>query len=111
MRKQVVHVSVHQTSKVIASTYAIIIAIVAFIMAIYTILIERDFVTAIFILILIPLFYWIVFYIGHVIGLFFYNQVAKYLGGIEFDLADAGIKQEVIEEGGSLTHADKIEKL
>jgi hypothetical protein len=88
MRRQVKHVSVHQTSKVIATAYALVIAIIAILAAIYTIVTTGDVVTALMSLVLTPIFYWVIFYIVNALGLWFYNLVAHRLGGIEFDLVD-----------------------
>ncbi len=87
VRKQIMHLSVHQTSKVIASVYALITLLIAIPMGIYTI-INGDIIGGLTMLIFLPILYWIFFYITHVIVCWVYNQVVKKLGGIELDLKD-----------------------
>lgn len=91
MRKQVTHVSIHQSSKVIAAMYGFIVFLVSIPVALYTAF-HGDWGSALMLLIFTPLFYLIVFYIGHVIGFFIYNFIAKHLGGIEFDLKDLALQ-------------------
>lgn len=117
MRKQVTRISVHQTSKVIASVYVLFVIIFAIPVGIYS-LVKGDIFVGLSTILLTPILYWLLFYISHVIGCLFYNFIAKQMGGIEFDFRDSGIRQE---EGMIMTQdmppppttpiSDKIDKL
>lgn len=97
MRKQVTHVSVNQSSKVLASLYAFILFLIVIPYAIF-LAYHHQWASALLALIFTPLFYWIVLYLAHAIWFFFYNLIAKRLGGIEFDLNDAAARSIGIEE-------------
>jgi hypothetical protein len=89
MKKQIIHFSVHQTSKAIASLYAAVIAVLfVFPMGLYHIFFLGNVVGGLLVIFLVPLFYWVALYIGHLIGCWFYNTVARYFGGIEFEMID-----------------------
>jgi len=111
MKKQVAHVSVHQTSKVIASVYALIIFFIALLMAIFTLVKDHDVVSALFILILMPVFYWIVFYVGHVIVLFVYNKLFKHIGGVEFEFQDSPVELTHVSHPMKTVETEPVDKL
>lgn len=90
MRKQIAHISVHQTSKVIAAMYAAMVTIMMIIPLVLYTMSRGDFLSGLILLFIMPFFYWLIFYIAHVIGCWFYNIVAKRMGGIEFDLVNPG---------------------
>lgn len=90
MRKQVIHISVCQTSKVIASMYTAMLFVFTLLpMATYHLYLG-DIVGALATLIVGPFLYWVILYIGHLIGCWFYNLVAQRIGGIEVDLEEKG---------------------
>lgn len=97
MRKQIRHISVHQTSKVIATVHTLLVTIFLFLpLVINAILIEgihRDLIG----LVALPFIYWILMYIIIAIGIWFYNLIAQAMGGIEFDLVDMEAKQVASE--------------
>lgn len=93
MRKQVKQISVRQTSKVIATMYTAITTILVFLPLIVHQLLLAHFSEAILLLFIAPFAYWLVLYVSHVIGFWFYNLVAKRVGGVEFDLVD--LEQDV----------------
>ena len=86
MKKQISHISLHQTAKVIATMLFIISAIVLIPMGIYT-LFTPDRTGAVFFL-LFPFIYFILSYITWFLWGWLYNIVASHFGGIEFDLTD-----------------------
>ncbi len=88
MKKQITHLSVHQTSKVIAAMYAAILTVLVVLPIVIHLIFLGDYLPAILGLIFSPLIYWLILYIGHVIGCWFYNIVAKRFGGIEFEMVN-----------------------
>lgn len=98
MKKQIVHISVHQSSKVIASILTLLVLLMAIPMAIYSFL-EGDMREALLFLIFTPIFYGIIFYISHALGFLIYNFIVKHLGGVEFDVKEMeGAPQPAKEE-------------
>lgn len=87
MRRQITHVSVGQTSKVIASLYfvvAIVIAVIAFIAVSMT---GTNAFSPLLIL-LFPIIYGIVIWLVFALMLSVYNMVAARIGGVEFESVD-----------------------
>lgn len=89
MKKQVSHISVHQSSKVMAALLIVIMTIFAIIPAGLYALANGETSTGLFFLIVGPIVYGILFYIFHAITYWLYNFVARHLGGVEFELKDA----------------------
>lgn len=99
MRKQIVHFSVNQTSKVAASVYVLLFFIfVAIPGALYQMYwggVGAGLIT----LIISPFIYWIVLYIMQAVLCWFYNKIAKCMGGIEFVLVDTEpvpVREEIV---------------
>lgn len=86
MRKQIVHLSVHQTSKVIGILYFLMIFV--FIVPASVILYLQSSDPTYFLLFFYPFLFAILTYISTAITAWFYNLVARSFGGIEFDLED-----------------------
>ena len=90
MRRQITHVSVGQTSKVIASLYfvvAVVIAVIAFIAVSVT---GANNFSPMLIL-LFPIIYGIVIWLVFALMLSVYNMVAARIGGVEFESVDVGL--------------------
>ena len=87
MRRQITHVSVGQTSKVIASLYfvvAVVIAVIAFIAVSVT---GANNFSPLLIL-LFPIIYGVVIWLVFALMLSVYNMVAARIGGVEFESVD-----------------------
>ncbi len=87
MKKQLTHISVHQTSKVFAILYFILFALFAIPMGIFTALtvgVQEGLLFFAF-----PFLYGVFMYIMFAILAFFYNLVASSFGGVEFSFKDA----------------------
>jgi hypothetical protein len=85
VKTQITRVSIRQTSKVVAILYAIIAAIVAFFMALFSFY-EGEYMVGIMTFILSPLIYGVFGYIGSAIVYWIYNGLAKRIGGVEFQM-------------------------
>lgn len=94
MRKQIIHISVHQTSKVIAAMHAAMITVLFILPTALGHWFHGQIISGILILILLPLFIWLLMYIGYVIACWFYNLVIPWTGGIEVEVADTALKLE-----------------
>jgi hypothetical protein len=92
MKKQITHFSVHQTSKVIALIYFVLVAIFAIPWGILA-YIETG-ASETLVIFLAPFIYMILGYILMAIFLFVYNLIAPHFGGIEFTLSH----EEVVKE-------------
>lgn len=107
--KQVISISGHQTSKVIAICGAIISLLFwpLFLLSAIPLLLKQGFSAAaaapMLIFILMPLFYLVLGYLFTRLGCFIYNKVAKKWGGIEFSLGDVGSVTET-----NTQKADKV---
>jgi len=88
MKKQIIHLSVHQTSKVIAAMHAAMIAVLFILPTALGYWFQGHVVWGVLILIFLPLFIWLMMYIGYVIACWFYNLVIPWTGGIELDVID-----------------------
>lgn len=88
MKKQIVHISIHQTSKVIAAMHAVMVTVIFVLPTFLGHLFNGQVIMAFAILIFIPLLLWLLMYIGYVIACWFYNLVVPWTGGIEFNLVD-----------------------
>lgn len=86
MKKQIIHFSIYQSSKVLSILASIYIAIIAFPLAL--ILLLSDHVKEGIVLILYPFIFSILFFIGHAIVFALYNFVARHFGGVEFTVKD-----------------------
>lgn len=85
MKKQISHISLHQTSLTMAVWYFIIALLFAIPMGLYGLYRHEEAAWAWF---LIPFFYLVLTYLLSAILFWLYNIVAKYVGGIEFNLND-----------------------
>jgi hypothetical protein len=95
MKKQISHISVHQTCKVIALVYFVLVAIFAIPWGIFAFIATGSAETLI--IFLAPFLYMILGYIFMALFLFIYNLVAASFGGIEFTLSG--------EESGTIDKA------
>lgn len=86
MRKQVIRLSIHQTSKVVAILYFLITLIITIPMTIILYLQSQD--PAFFLFFIYPFVVLIMTYISTAIMGWFYNLVSRSFGGIEFKLED-----------------------
>lgn len=80
-KTRVAAISVHQTAKVIAVLTAVLFAILQIPMGIFHIFLGDTYFGIA--MMLIPILYFILFYIFHAIGFWFYNLVTEWVGGIE----------------------------
>lgn len=88
MKKQIVHVSVHQTSKVIAATHTMILTVLFILPMVLGYWFDHQIMLGIFMLILAPLLIWLFIYLGYVVACWFYNLVIPWMGGIEVEIVD-----------------------
>lgn len=86
MKKQIAHVSLHQTAKVLSILLFIVLAVVSIPFGIYLLLFEDRTTAAPFFF--IPFLYALFNYLFWFVYGWLYNLVAKHFGGIEFDLKD-----------------------
>ncbi len=85
MKKQITHFSLHQTSKTIAVWYFLLALIFAVPMGLYATFHHEPAAWAWF---LVPFFYLILGYLITLFAFWLYNIIAKWVGGIEFNLED-----------------------
>lgn len=95
MKKQIVHISVHQTSKIIAAMHAAMITVLFILPTVVGHWLHGQLFTGILILILLPLFIWLLMYIGYAIACLFYNLVIPWIGGIEIEIADVKVPEYI----------------
>jgi hypothetical protein len=86
MRRQIVNVSVHQTSKVISILYFIITIFFIIPFSVFFYLTSED--PSYFGFLVMPFIYLILSYLITAIFCWLYNVVARGFGGIEFELYD-----------------------
>lgn len=96
MRKQITHISIHQTSKVIAAMHAAMISVLFVLPTVLSHLFHGKIISGLLILILVPFFIWLFMYIGYVIACWFYNLVVRWMGGIEIEVKDISVQTEVL---------------
>jgi hypothetical protein len=96
-KKQVVHISVHQTSKVIAAMHAVLITVLFILPSVIGYWYNGQVVLGFVMLILLPLFMWVLLYIGYVVACWFYNLVVPWTGGIEVEVAGIGMPKNIPE--------------
>lgn len=102
MKKQITHISIHQSSKVLSVFAVLIMTIFAIIpFALYA-FIKGSVLLGLMALFLAPIFYGVLFYLLYTISFWFYNFIAKHLGGIEF--------QESLGEGAKM-HGHQMDDL
>ncbi len=94
MKKQIVHISIHQTSKVIAAMHAAMMTVLFILPSVLGYWYQGHVILGMILLILLPLFMWILMYIGYVVACWFYNLVVPWTGGIEVEVLDAGMSPE-----------------
>lgn len=87
MKKQITKFSIHQTSKVLAILYFVLIAIFAIPAGILT-LMDANTETPALVFFLAPFIYLAIIYIMTSFSLWLYNVLAKTIGGIEFTVHD-----------------------
>jgi len=102
MRKQIVHISVHQTSKVIAAMHAAMGAVLFVLPLSLGYWLQGQVLFGVILLFFLPVLFWILMYIGYVIACWFYNLVIPWTGGIEF---------EAINCEGKLNQLDSTEEV
>lgn len=86
MRKQLIHFSIHQSSKVLAIVYFLLVLVFTVPVSIIMYFQMQD--PTFFLFLFYPFLFAILTYISTAIMLWFYNLVAKSFGGIEFKLED-----------------------
>ncbi|TFW33545.1 hypothetical protein [Massilia horti] len=89
MKKQVVHVSVMQTSKVMAVLY-LVISLPLVVLSAIPMLFGGQGALPVFMLILLPLLYMVFGYLFTLLGAWVYNLVAARIGGFEFTTVETG---------------------
>lgn len=87
MKRQVVHISVHQTSKVISAMHTAMITVLFILPSLFGYFVHGQILTGLSFIVLLPLFLWLLMYIGYVIACWFYNLVVPWTGGIELEVA------------------------
>jgi hypothetical protein len=87
MKKQLAHISIHQTSKVIAYIYFLLSLIILIPVAAFVLFYTQESAQAVFLFIL-PFFYLVCGYLATALFCFFYNKIAGMAGGIEFTLTN-----------------------
>lgn len=88
MKKQITHISVHQTSKVISAMHTAMLSVLFVLPTVLGHLFNGMILAGILILIFAPFLLWLLMYIGYVIACWFYNAVIPWTGGIEIDVKD-----------------------
>lgn len=89
MKKQIRHVSVFQSAKVMAVLYFVISIPFVLIMAIPTVMMRQPGTgPGLFMLILMPFLYLVFGFLFSAFGAWIYNLVAARIGGFEFTLSD-----------------------
>jgi len=91
MKKQIVQVSILQSSKVMAALYFVISIPFALLMAISTSFTGQSGVNWILV-ILMPIFYLIFGFLFSLLGAWIYNLVAARIGGFEFQTVEVAEK-------------------
>jgi hypothetical protein len=91
-KKQIIHISVHQTSKVIAAMHTAVITVLFILPSVFGYWYHGNVIGGIVMLIFVPLFLWVLLYIGYLIACLFYNLAAPWTGGIQVEVADMGIQ-------------------
>jgi hypothetical protein len=86
MKKQITHISVHQSSKTIGLIYLALL-VVCVPIGLGVLIFDKNHGEGL-IIIFLPFFYAIMGYVLSVIGFFIYNQVAKRFGGFEFTVRE-----------------------
>jgi len=86
-KKQIVHISIHQTCKVIAAMHAAMITALFILPSVIGYWYNGQVTLGFIMLILLPLFMWVLLYIGYVVACWFYNLVVPWTGGIEVEVA------------------------
>jgi len=97
MRRQITHISIHQTSKVIAAMHAVMITILFILPNALALFYNYHLFTGLLVLVLTPFFIWALMYIGYIVACWFYNLVVPWTGGIEFDTDDLTAVQPVTQ--------------
>lgn len=98
MKKQIVHISVHQTSKVVAAMHAIPITLVFILPTVLGYWFHQQVMMGLFLLILLPLFLWFFIYLGYVIACWFYNLMVPWLGGVEVEMREIEVQPQLIKK-------------
>jgi fatty acid desaturase len=88
MKKQIVHISVHQTSKVVAAMRAAMTAALFVFPLSLGYWFQGHVVFGVILLLFIPVIFWLLLYIGYVIACWFYNLVIPWTGGIEVEVIE-----------------------
>lgn len=88
MRKQIVRISIHQTSKVIAAMHAAMFTVLFILPLALGQMFHHHVGTGLAIFVFVPLLSWLFMYIGYVVACWFYNLVVPWTGGIEIDVAE-----------------------
>ena len=111
MRKQVVHISIHQTSKVVAALHAVMIATLFVLPNALALMYNRHFILGILLLVLFPLFLWAMLYIGYVVACWFYNLIVPFTGGIEVDIDNVSSPEPLIIPSKNTLPGDDVSHL
>lgn len=117
MKKQVVHLSIHQTSKVIAAMHAAMMTALVVIPSVIGYLLNGQVGSALLVLFVLPLFFWLLLYVGYVIACWFYNLVVPWTGGIELEVKEVGpalhehsaSESAGVQEHPTVVHPDRVE--
>jgi hypothetical protein len=91
MKKQITHISILQSSKVLALVYFVLFAIIFIPLGLIALLTEP--LKDALVLFIMPFVYLIISFITCIILIATYNFVAGYLGGVEFSLGDVEEKE------------------
>jgi hypothetical protein len=86
MKRQIVHLSIHQTSKVVAAMHAAMFTVMGILPAALGSIFQGNLVEGFLFLLAAPFILWLLIYIGYAIACWFYNLIVPITGGIEFDL-------------------------
>ncbi len=92
MRRQITRISVAQTSKVMATLYFVVAVVFAAIYFVAFASTRADAVSPVspVLVVLFPFVYAIIVWLVMACMLWVYNQVARRIGGVEFESADVG---------------------
>ena len=89
MKKQIVHISLLQTAKVVAILYFVISLLFTILALLFSFAMPSRTPFGSLVMLLAPLLYALFGFVFAIVGAWIYNQVARYVGGIEFTVAEA----------------------
>ncbi len=88
MKKQITHVSLFQTAKVIAALYFVISAIFSVLAFVFSMFAPNRAPFGAVMLLIAPFLYAFFGFVFAIVGAWIYNQIARFIGGVEFTVTE-----------------------